>query len=466
MKKIFKGILAAICIGSISMGLFGCLQPQLTAYEIAVKNGFTGTEAEWLLSLKGKNGEDGEDGKDLDANALYEAALQHGYEGSFLDFCKTLNIDVGESSNTATIAENVRSIVSIYCQYTKTSGGWLGQSGNIEYNSQAGSGVIVELNKEAGTAYIITNYHVVYNIDSDQKGILKDIWVYTYGSFNGFNEYKGDETGDGIKATYVGGAMDYDIAVLKIEGSEKLKNSVATEAKMGNSNTVIIGEETYAIGNPAGAGIAVTDGILSVDSKYIAIDALDNRDVDKDGKVDSLTFRVMQTSAAINGGNSGGGLFNARGELIGIVNAKSAGSTMDNMGYALPITLVKNVYENLLANEGKVLQATLGIMVETTASKALVDDNGHLVIQEEFKVATVAVQGASSYKKFSAGDMFIAAKVNDGEVFTFTRRHQITDVLLSVRKGDTVTFYMRNSSGDEVEVSITFDKDEYFKEYA
>ena len=462
MKKIFKGIVATVCLGAISMSLFGCLEQKLTAYDIAVENGFSGTEAEWLLSLNGKNGEDGED---LDAYALYETAREHGYEGSFLDFCKTLNVKITENNDTATIAENVRSVVSIYCQYTKTSGGWLGQSGNIEYGSQAGSGVIVELNKEAGTALILTNYHVVYNLDSDQKGVLEDIWVYTYGSFNGFTAEKGDESGDGIKATYVGGAMDYDIAVLKIEGSEKLKNSVATEAKLGDSNKVIVGEETYAIGNPAGAGIAVTEGILSVDSKYIAIGALDNRDLDKDGEVDGITFRVMQTSAAINSGNSGGGLFNAKGELIGIVNAKSAGSTMDNMGYALPITLVKNVYENILANDGKVMQAMLGIMVETTSSKAIIDENGNLVIQEEFKVATPAEQGASAYKKFAAGDMFVAAQVNDGEVVTFTRRHQITDVLLSVRLGDTVTFYMRNSSGDETEVVITFDKDEYFKEY-
>ena len=463
MKKIFKSIVALACLGVIATGLFGCLQPQMSAYDIAVKNGFKGTEAEWLLSLNGKNGEDGED---LDVEALYEAARKHGYEGSFLDFCKTLNVEISENNDTVTIAQNVTSVVSIYCQYTKTSGGWLGQSGSIEYGSQAGSGVIVELNKEAGTAYILTNYHVVYNIDSDQKGVLEDIWVYTYGSFNGFTEDKGDETGDGMKATYVGGAMDYDIAVLKIEGSEKLKNSVATAAKMGDSNKVIVGEKTYVIGNPAGAGIAVTDGVLSVDSKYIAIGALDNRDLDKDGQVDGITFRVMQTSAAINSGNSGGGMFNAKGELIGIVNAKSAGSSMDNMGYALPITLVKNVYENLLANDGKVLQAMLGIMVETTASKAIMGEDGHLSIQEEFKVATVAVQGASSYRKFAAGDMFVAAKVNNGEVVTLTRRHQITDVLLSVRKGDMVTFYMCNSSGDETEVVITFDKDEYFKEYA
>ena len=465
MKKIFKRIVAAVCLGVVSASLFACSFQPMTAYEIAVKNGFSGTEAEWLLSLNGKDGKDGEDGADLDANDLYEAALQHGYEGTFIDFCKTLGVEVEDTEDTATISKNLRSVVSIYCQCTKTSGGWLGQSGNVEYLSQAGSGVIVDLNKEAGSALIITNHHVVYNADSDQKGVLKDIWVYTYGSFNGFTAEKGDETGDGIKATYVGGAIDYDIAILKIEGSEKLKNSEATEAKIGDSNEVVLGEKTYAIGNSLGEGLSITDGILSIDSKYIVLEAWDNRDENKDGEVDGIIFRVMQTSAAINSGNSGGGLFNKEGMLIGIVNAKSAGANRDNIGYALPITLVKNVYENMLANKGKILQATLGITVEITGSKAVVDEKGLVSIQEEFKVATIASAGASSYKKFEAGDMFISAKVNDGEVVVFTRRYQITDLLLSVRKGDTVTFYMRNTSGDETEVVITFDKDEYFTVY-
>ena len=88
MRKIFKIFLAVACFGIATVGGVACAEERITAYEIAVQNGFQGTEAEWLLSLHGANGEDGED---LDAEKLYQTALDNGYEGSFLDFCETLN---------------------------------------------------------------------------------------------------------------------------------------------------------------------------------------------------------------------------------------------------------------------------------------------------------------------------------------------------------------------------------------
>ena len=466
MRKIVKGILTIACLGIFSISGMACSQERVTAYEIAVQNGFQGTEAEWLLSL---HGADGKDGADLDAEALYQTALANGYEGSFLDFCETLNITVSENNDTRTISENVRSVVSIYCRYSKTStggGGWLGSSMTKSYGSQAGSGVIVELNKQAGNALIITNYHVIYNLQSDEKGVLNDIWVYPYGAYNRFTAESGDESGDGIKATYVGGAMDYDIAILKVEGSEYIKNSEVTEAKLGNSSAVQLGEETFVIGNPAGAGIAVTNGIVSVDSEYITMAALDNRDTNRDGYVDGVIFRVMRTSAAINSGNSGGGLFNAQGELIGIVNAKSGGTTTDNMGYALPINSVKAVYDNILANGKSVVRAMLGISVSVTASKAEVNENGQLLLKEEFSVSKAASKGAASYGKMNAGDVFISATINGGEKLVFTREYQLEELLLAVRKGNTVVFEMRNASGEQTTVSITYDKDSYFTIFA
>ena len=465
MRKIFKSILAIACLGCLTFGAVGCFDKTISAYDIAVQNGFQGTEAEWLRSLCGK---DGNDGEDLDAEALYQTAVANGYEGSFLEFCTTLNITIPDDNDTVTIAENVRSVVSIYCGYsvTTTSSGWIGQQTKKTYGSQAGSGVIIDLNKEAGNALIVTNYHVIYNGESDEKGILNNIWVYPYGAYNRFTAENGDVSGDGIKATFVGGAMDYDIAILRVEGSEYIKNSQVTEAKIGNSDTVQLGEQTFVVGNPAGAGIAVTNGIVSVDSEYISMAALDNRDTNRDGYVDGVSFRVMRTSAAINSGNSGGGMFNAKGELIGIVNAKSSGTTTDNMGYALPITLVEAVCDNILANGKSVARATLGIMISVTASKAVVDEQGNLSLEEEFSVITAASKGAASYGKLNAGDVFISASINGGEALTFTREYQLAYVLLSVRKGDTVTFVMRNTSGEKTTVSITFDKDNYFTTFA
>ncbi len=468
MKKLAKGILTVGLVGLLAFGATACNEV-VNAYDIAVKNGFKGTEKEWLLSLQG---EKGADGADLDAQVLYEAAKAEGFEGSFLDFCATLNITVPQNTDTVQIAENMTSVVSIHCGYsvTKSSSGWFGQlpSTKKEYGYSSGSGVIVDINKEAGSAYIITNYHVVYNLDCDQKGILKDcIWVYPYGAYNAFDPRTGGVNDGGIQATYVGGAMDYDIAVLKIEGSEKLKNSVMTEAKIGDSNTVKPGEQTFVIGNPAGAGIAVTNGVISVPSEYISMYALDNRDANQDGEVDIVPFRVMRTSAAINGGNSGGGMFNADGELIGIVNAKNAQSTTDNMGYALPITQVKAMYDNILANGGQLKKATLGITVGIKSSNAVLDQDGNISVVEEFYVSQAATYASqASYMKLYSRYVFLSGRVNDGAEKVFVQEHELTDLLLTVRKGDTVTFRVRNTDGVEESIAIPFDKDSHFTVYA
>ena len=176
----------------------------------------------------------------------------------------------------------------------------------------------------------------------------------------------------------------------------------------------------------------------------------------------------MRTDAAINSGNSGGALFNAQGGLIGIVNAKNVSSEVDNMGYALPSTQVKNLSENILANykqngEHGARVATLGVMVGTTASTAYFDEKGALRIREEFKVVRV-VDGGSAAKLLQVNDVFKSIRINDGETFDFTRRYQLLDQLLTVRKGDTVTLGIVRD-GMEIAVEIRFTEDGYFTQY-
>lgn len=465
MRKIIKGLVSIGCVLTLCMGMFGCSQTVITAYDIAKQNGFVGTEEEWLRSLHGANGEDG---KNLTAEQLYEAWLANGNEGTFNDFCKTLDISIPQHNDTVTISQNMLSTVSIYCNYTKTttsSGGLFSSPGkNVQYKSTAGSGVIVELNKEAGNALIVTNYHVVYDLDSDDKGIVSNIWVYPYGATNGFTTKDGDVGGDGIKATYIGGAMDYDIAILQIEGSEYIKKNEVSKATWGDSDNVAVGEETYVVGNPGGLGIAVTNGIVSVPSEYIGIYALDERDADRDGKTDIVPYRVMRTSAAINSGNSGGGMFNTAGQLIGIVNAKNTQSTTDNMGYALPSTQVKAIYDNILANDGKVVKVYLGITLSVKSTKAVVDEKGNAHIIEKFEVNSVE-EGSAAYNKLTEGDIFSSAKKGDYTV-TFTKEYQLLDFLLNVRLGETVEFTVLNGSDEWQTISITFDDEKaHFKTY-
>ena len=467
MHKNFWKRTAAIVGVTLMLGLTSACnfdkKDVINAYDIAVQNGFVGTEKEWLESLKGENGEDA---PKQDIQEIYQAAVDAGFEGSFLDFVKEyLSVDLHSDNDTQTIAENILSVVSIYCSFTqtKTIGGWLGMQTQTTTYSAAGSGVIIDLNKEAGNALIVTNYHVVYDANSDTNTHISDsIYLYTYGALNMYSTTTGkDEGGDGIRATYVGGAMDYDIAILKVEGNKFLQNSDAREAKLGDSESVQVGEKVYAIGNPDGAGISVTGGVLSVESEYITMSSTNG--------IGSVGYRVMRTDAAINHGNSGGALFNAEGKLIGITNAKNVNEDVDNMGYALPITQVKYLWQNLLDNQGVVKRAMLGIEVKTTAS-SVEYKNGILTINEQVVVDSTKISDtAAAYNQLQFGDVFktitiIPAGQTSGEEITLTRRFQINDLLLTVRKGDTVVLTVLRD-GTETKVTIVYNKDSYFKEY-
>ena len=462
MKKIRKSIIAISCAALMSFGLFAC-SDEVSAYEIAVKNGFVGTEQEWLRSL---HGADGADGEDLDMSDLYETAKnEYGYQGSYLDFCKELGIEAQLNNDTQTIAKNITSVVSICCGFSKSAGGPLNKT---EYYMSAGSGVIVDLNENAGTAYVVTNYHVIYDADSNEKGISNSIYLYTYGAYNRFVPGTGDEYGDGLKATYVGGAMQYDIAILKVEGSEFLKNAAQKDtvnaAELGDSEKIKEGEVVFAIGNPDAAGIAVTEGVISVESEYITMSSTDgsNRTVD---------YRVMRTDAAINSGNSGGALFNIQGDLIGIVNAKNVSTGVDNVGYALPSTQVKNLVDNIWENKmifedsgNGAYVATLGIVVTTTNSNAYFDEHGALRIYEELSVSKLVNSGAA-YKMLAVGDVIKGIQVRNGEWVTFTRQYQLLDQLLIVRKGDKVKLKILRDGTEKV-IEVLFDKDSHFTQYS
>ena len=164
-----------------------------------------GTEQN-LGVVVGKDGSDGVNGED-------GALVIDGYESV---------IDGYESVISAASAKGLRSAVSIVCNFKATvqQGGWrpgYGSTTTKEYSS-AGSGVIYQLDKNEGDAFIITNYHVVYDASSNREnGISDDISVYLYGSAT-------EERA--IKATYVGGSIYYDIAVLRVEDSELLKDTL------------------------------------------------------------------------------------------------------------------------------------------------------------------------------------------------------------------------------------------------
>ena len=488
MKKILKSVFALACTAAMAVGLGACNNQIVNAYDIAVKNGFKGTEAQWLASL---NGTDGKDGSDLKIQDVYEEAKAAGYQGTFLEFLKEyLSVDLVENNDTETIAKNVSSVMSVCCAFTATSTyrgqGWFNGSVTktiVEASASAGSGVVIDLDKEKGDALIVTNYHVLYSLGVDTENDISDcIYLYPYGARNLFTsggkldqatgKYllsdvngdgkadkndQGDMGGDGIKATFVGGAMDYDVALLKVENSEYLKTSAVTKATIGNSDEVTVGEKVYAIGNANGQGISATTGVISVESETIDMSSLNN-------SAETIYYRVLRTDAAINHGNSGGALFNAKGELIGITNAKNVEEETDNMGYALPITQVQYLMNNIKANGGVVRRALLGIICTQTASSASLNDSGKLVITEEITVTSVS-NGVAADGKLKVGDV-IKAIVIEGKTNVITRSFMLNDLLLTVRKGDTIILKVfREQSEEETDVEITFDKDDYFVLY-
>lgn len=182
-----------------------------------------------------------------------------------------------------------------------------------------GSGVIVSKD-----GYIVTNNHVIENADEITVTI-------------------GDDTTE-YNAKLIGKDADSDIAVIKIDVKTAL-----TPIKFAKSNSVMVGDLIFAIGNPFGVGSTVTQGIVSALNKNkVGINKYEN---------------YIQTDASINPGNSGGALVDSRGALIGINTAiisKSGGN--NGIGFAIPVDMVKDVVEKLVA-DGKVTRGYLGVVI-------------------------------------------------------------------------------------------------------
>lgn len=360
----------------------------------------------------------------------------------------TLVIDGYEGVVSAASAKGLRSAVSIICNFKSTAqqGGWrpgYGSATTSEYSS-AGSGVIYQLDKNEGDAFIITNYHVVYYANSNTaNGISDDISVYLYGSAT-------EERA--IKATYVGGSVYYDIAVLRVEDSELLKDTNVSQIEISDSDKVVVGDSAIAIGNAKGYGISVSSGIISVDSEYITMTAADNKT--------EVSFRVMRVDAAVNSGNSGGGLFDGQGKLIGIVNAKIVDEGVENIGYAIPSNVAVSIADNIIdycygTDTECVQRALLGITVNATDSKAVYDSQtGRISIEETVSVYEVSKDSLAD-GVMQKGDVLLSATVN-GKKKDITRQYHIIDMMLDVRVGDVVALeILRDNQKSTVQFTIT-----------
>ena len=234
--------------------------------------------------------------------------------------------------------------------------------------------------------------------------------------------------GDYYEAELVGTDSVSDIAVLKINATG------LSYATLGDSSALVVGERCVAIGNPLGTlGGTVTDGIISAKDREIT--------------VEGETMVLLQTNAAVNPGNSGGGLFNMRGELIGIVNAKSSGDNVEGLGFAIPINTASPIIDDLI-NSGYVHgRFALGVSVLTI-------DNYQKAMYygvEEYGTYIYQVESGSNAEKagLKVGDLIL--KADGKEIETAS---DLQEVLDSKTAGDTLELEI-DRDGETLTVTVT-----------
>lgn len=346
-----------------------------------------------------------------------------------------IEINSNSDKNLLAASRALLSAVSVRCTFGTSSSG------------AAGSGVIYKLDKERGDAYVITNYHVVYNGTSTaENGISDNINLYLYGM-----EYMADgNVSYAIPATFVGGSMEYDIAVLKVTASTVLMESNAMAATIADSDEVSILETAIAIGNPGNGGLSATVGCINVDSENIEVK------FDTPTGKKSVSLRVMRTDAAVNSGNSGGGLFNDSGALIGIVNAKDSDMSVDNIGYAIPSNIAKAIADNAIYySDGTVKRCLLGITVGSAKYWTEYDTETGKIHKFEKVVITELSLTSALGGKLRAGDIINSITV-DGVECEVTRIHHVVDAMLYARVGSSVvTNVTRGGVNMDVPITIT-----------
>ncbi len=445
MKKLLALIAAlALCLGAlsgcVSLGARGIASAAVNeAGELVIT--YTDGTVENLGVVKGSDGEngkdgadgkdgrDGEDGKDGKNGAIGPVGAD-GEDG-------IITVEPSENTVGLAAAKGLISSVAIIAGFTETSYYY----GTTSFSS-AGSGVIYELDRTAGDAYIITNYHVVYSADSNE-GVSRNIKVYLYGS---------ELEGQAISAEYVGGSMLYDIAVLKITGSEILRRSDAVPVAV-DGDGISVGDTAIAVGNPENMGISASVGIIGVDSEYITMTGADD--------LTDVTFRVMRIDTAVNSGNSGGGLFGSDGELIGIVNAKIADESVENIAYAIPVSIATAVADSIIyycdgsSTQNTPKKALIGVTLGIAESRAEYDEaTGKIILSEKVGISAVTSGGLAD-GKLRVGDMLKSAELK-GEIIEITRQYQLIDLMLKARAGDVLTLTVeRGGVTKTVEITLT-----------
>ncbi|CCZ94203.1 trypsin [Coprococcus eutactus CAG:665] len=312
--------------------------------------------------------------------------------------------------DVATVAQKVMpSIVSITGTYVTTYDYWF--NSYQQESTGAGSGIII--GKDDQYLYLATNYHVVQNAKSLSVTFVND---------------------KSADATVKGYVENNDIAVVTVKLADISDDTLKEikEIQVGSSDDLSVGDPCVAIGNALGYGQSVTVGYISALNREIS--------------ASDETVKVLQTDAAINPGNSGGALVNMQGELIGINTAKYSDTSVEGMGYALPISDIQDIINDLIAGK-KVAsdgtasgQAYLGISAQTITSQY----SQLLNMPEGVYISSVEQGSAAEECGLQSGDIICSLDGEDiADMDTFHDR------IVACKPGDKVTIvYYRNNNGN------------------
>lgn len=290
--------------------------------------------------------------------------------------------------------------------------------GQVVQSASSGSGFII-----TDDGYIVTNYHVI------SEGL----------SSSGANVEVTLNDGSTYAAEVVGGDEDYDLAVLKIDPGE----NTLTPVTFGSSADLQVGDEVLAIGNPLGElTFSMSEGIVSC--------------VDREINVEGTPFDMIQITAAVNSGNSGGPLFNNHGEVIGIVSAKyssasssSSSTSVEGLGFAIPMDDVADMVSQLVSNGYVSGQPILGVSVNRNEISQEAQAYG-VPAGAEILVVTPGLCGEEA--GLQAGD--IVTQINDT---TVSNGSDLINAVANYSPGDTVTLTVYRN-GETLTLQVTLDE--------
>ena len=312
----------------------------------------------------------------------------------------------GTTTKTASeiYKENSSQVVGIQTSLQATNAFGQTTSGTV-----SGTGFIL-----TSDGYIATNYHVIE--DALQSNSTVKVML---------------QNGKSYEAKIVGGDSDGDVALLKINATG------LSAATLGNSNEIEVGETIYCIGNPLGElTYSLTSGVVS------ALDRVLQTSV-------SESINMFQTDVAINSGNSGGPIYNDRGQVIGIATAKNMSTGVEGLGFAIPINDAVSILNELKTNGYVTGKPSIGISTETISS----DFAQYYNLKQGAYITYVASSSAAEKAGLKKGD--IITKIGDKEI---TSSSDVYAAKSNYKAGDTATFTVYRD-GKSVTVKVTFDED-------